>query len=397
MTDFKASASSRIEADAQVLTRISHDMHADPELGFEEVKAAEWLTSALEEGGMQVRRKAYGLETAFSATTGSSGPHVVICAEFDALPEIGHACGHNIIGTSAVGAGLALSEIAEDLGIRVTVLGTPAEESGGGKIELLNAGAFDGVDAAMMVHPAPLDVVDYPTLAWAQVKVAFHGKESHASAFPQQGLNALDAMNLAYFAIAALRQHIEPTQRIHGIVTHGGDAPNIVPKLTKARYFLRARNLEELEPLKTRVAKCFEAGALGTGCEVELDWQGHPYDVVRNNPTLGSFYGSNIEALGRTAVPRSMVEAFAGSTDMGNISAVVPSIHPVMGIDSLPAVNHQAEFADHTISPAGDKAILDAAKAMAWSIIDLATTEGAFDRIKEEFANPPADTTFRIN
>lgn len=396
MADLKALAAARIEADAAGLINISHEMHANPELAFEEVKAAEWLTSALESGGMQVRRQAYGLETAFAATAGMSGPHIVICAEYDALPEIGHACGHNIIGASAVGAGLAISQLADHLGIRVTVLGTPAEESGGGKVELLNAGAFDGVDAALMVHPAPIDVVDAPTLAWAQVMVAFHGKESHASAFPQQGLNALDAMNLSYFAIAALRQHIEPTQRIHGIVTHGGDAPNIVPKLTRARYFLRARNLDELEPLKVRVAKCFEAGAVGTGCEVELDWQGHSYDVVRNNPTMCSVYASNLEALGRTGLPRSMVESFAGSTDMGNVSAVVPSMHPIMGIDSLPAVNHQAEFANHTVTTSGDTAISDAAKAMAWTVLDLATTPGAFDRIKEEFDNPAPDNTLRI-
>lgn len=392
----KQAAKQRIEADSKELIEISHKIHDHPELAYEEVASSELLVGALERGGMKVERQAHGLATAFRATAGASGPNIVICAEYDALPEIGHACGHNIIGTSSVGAGLALAPLANDLGIRVTVLGTPAEESGGGKVDLLNKGAFDDATIAMMVHPAPLDVVDYPTLAWSQVEVAFHGKESHASAFPTQGLNALDAMNLSYFAIAALRQHIGATERIHGIITHGGDAPNIVPKLTRARYFIRARNIEELEPLKERVKRCFEGGALAAGCELELDWRGHSYDAVTNNPTIAAAFEANFNAIGRTALPRSMVEAFAGSTDMGNVSKAIPSIHPIIGIDSLPAVNHQADFTAHTIKPAGDKAIVDAATSMAWTIIDLATTPGAFDKAGEEFENPPPANYLKI-
>lgn len=389
--DLKQPAKRRIDTEGQSLIALSHKIFETPELCYEEHKSSAWLADALRDGGMKVEFPAHGLETAFRASAGTSGPHVVICAEYDALPEIGHACGHNIIGTSAVGAGLALSELADDAQMRVTVLGTPAEEGGGGKVELLKRGAFEDVDVSLMVHPAPMDVVDMPSLAVAVVQVTYHGRESHASAFPELGRNALDAINIAYTAIGALRQHIRSTERIHGIVTHGGDAPNVVPKMTKARYYVRARDLDDLVELKERVVRCFEAGALATGCELETFWEGHDYAQVVTNAVLGEIYDRNVRALGRDPIPRSVIERYAGSTDMGNVSLAVPSIHPMMSIDSLPAVNHQAEFAQHTISPAGDKAITDAALAMAWTVIDLVTTPGALQETKAAFeAGPPA-------
>lgn len=389
--DLKERAKERIEREKQSLIELSHKIFENPELNYEEYKSSAWLAGALDDGGMKVEFPAHGLETAFRATAGKRGPHIVICAEYDALPEIGHACGHNIIGTSAVGAGLALSELADDLGTRVTVLGTPAEEGGGGKVELLKRGAFEDVDVSLMVHPAPMDVVDIPSLAVAVVQVTYHGKESHASAFPELGRNALDAINIAYTAIGALRQHIRSTERIHGIVTHGGDAPNVVPKMTKARYYIRARDLDDLVELKERVVRCFEAGALATGCELETYWEGHDYAQVVTNAPLSEIYDRNVRALGRDPIPRSVIERYAGSTDMGNVSLAVPSIHPMMSIDSLPAVNHQAEFAQHTITPSGDKAITDAAIAMAWTVIDLVTTPGALEETKAAFeAGPPA-------
>jgi amidohydrolase len=368
----KSQIREKIDGLAPDLIGLSHSLHDEPELAYEERNSSARLVRALESAGMEVEYPAHGLDTAFRSTAGSAGPEVIICAEYDALPEIGHACGHNIIAASSIGAGLALSEFADDLGVRVTVLGTPAEESGGGKVDLINAGAFDGVAAAMMVHPGPLEVVEMPTLAWAAVDVAFHGKEAHASAFPHLGVNALDAMTLSYSAIGALRQHIQPTERIHGVVKHGGDAPNIVPKLTTARYFVRAANLRDLEPLKERVVRCFEAGALATGCQLDINWLGNDYDYVRSDPVLARLYEENVRHLGRIPLPKAEVERFAASTDMGNVSAKVPSIHPGMSIDSLPAVNHQADFAAATITPAGDKAVVDAAIAMAWTIADLA-------------------------
>lgn len=389
LVDLKARARARIETDTKDLIALSHQIHSTPELGYEEHKSSAALADALEAGGMKVERRIGGLDTAFRASAGKQGRHVVICAEFDALPDIGHACGHNIIGSSSAGAGLALSELAEGLGIRVTVLGTPAEEGGGGKVDLLNAGAFDDADVAMMVHPGPMEVVDLPTLAISHLEVTFHGKESHASAYPELGRNALDAANISYIAIAALRQHITAGERIHGIISHGGDAPNVVPKRTKVNFYVRSKDLETLAALKARVVRCFEAGAHATGCEVDIGDSGHPYDRVVMNPTLGQIYERNLQATGRTAVPASAVERSAGSTDMGNVSAAVPSIHPLMSIDSLPAVNHQAEFAAHCISQAGDKAVIDAATAMACTVIDLATTDGAFERVGAEFEAGP--------
>ncbi|MDQ4058917.1 MAG: M20 family metallopeptidase [Actinomycetota bacterium] len=381
--DLKQRVKTRIQADSSSLIELSHTVHATPELAYEEYQSSSALADALEAGGMKVERRAHGLDTAFRATAGKGGRHVCICAEFDALPNIGHACGHNIIGSSSVGAGLALEDLADDLDLKVTVLGTPAEEGGGGKVDLLNAGAFDDVDVAMMVHPSPHEVVDIPSLAISHLKIAFHGKESHASAYPELGRNALDAAMIAHGAIAALRQHIQSHERIHGIVTNGGDAPNVVPKLATMAYYVRAANLEDLEKLQSRVERCFQAGALATGCEVEIGLTGHPYDRVTTNPTLGEIYDRNLKAVGRSAFPD--VKRSAGSTDMGNVSSRVPSIHPLMSIDSLPAVNHQAEFAAHCISPAGDRAVVDAAAAMAYTVVDLATTQGAFETVRAEF------------
>jgi amidohydrolase len=385
----KARARSRVEADAPRLLELSHRLHAHPELAYREFASSAALAEALEDGGLEVTRGAFGLETAFLATAGTTGPHIVICAEYDALPEIGHACGHNIIGSSSVGAGLALSGLADELGFRVSVLGTPAEESGGGKIELIRAGAFEEADIALMVHPAPIEVVDWPTLAWATVQVAYHGREAHASMAPHRGVNALDAMTIAYTAVGALRQHILPTERIHGIITHGGDAPNIVPKLTRGTYFVRAANRLDLDALKQRVIRCLEAGAHATGCELELSFPVNDYEPVRTNHTLASIYEANLTVLGRSALPREAVAAQAGSTDMGNVSEVVPAIHPLMSIESHPAVNHQAAFAAHTISPAGDRAVVDAAVAIAWTAIDVVTRPGALPRIRQEFENRP--------
>lgn len=384
--DIKDRIDARIAEDADKLLKLSHDIHANPELAYEEHQSAAALVEALEDGGMPVETGTGGIDTAFRATAGTQGPNVFICAEYDALPEIGHACGHNIIGSSSVGAGLALSTLADDIGIRVTVIGTPAEEMGGGKVELIKAGAFDDADLSLMVHPSPYEIVEMPTLAVAHLEMEFHGRESHASAFPELGRNALDAMTISYAAVAALRQHITGDQRIHGIITHGGDAPNIVPKHTAAKFYVRAKTMDELLVLQDRVIKCFEAGALATGCDFNLSNLSEPYDRVAHNPTLAGFYDANLKALGRDAMPASIRERSAGSTDMGNVSFVCPSIHPSMSINSLPAVNHQADFTAHCISEDGDRAVIDAAKAMAYTIVDVATTEGAIDKAKEEFA-----------
>lgn len=373
--DPKRAAQERFDRSRDALIDLSHRIHAHPELGFEEEKASAWLCDLLADSGFAVERGICALPTAFRARAGSGPVHVGLCAEYDSLPGIGHACGHNIIAASALGAALAAAQVADELGLTVSVIGTPAEEVGNasGKILLLERGAFDGLHAAMMVHPAPLDMLRARIIAASMFEVHCTGKESHASAFPELGVNAADALTIAQTALGLLRQHIRSTDRIHGIVTHGGDAPNVVPAHTSARYIVRSESLEQLSELKGKVYRCFEAGALASGATVEITGGDKPYAEMHHNSTLAALYRDNVEALGRSFPNAAEWETRpSGSTDMGNVSRVIPSIHPMIGIDSLPAVNHQPEFAAHCASAAADKALRDGALAMAWTCIDLA-------------------------
>ena len=371
--NLKDAARERLDAIRASLIALSHRIHAHPEIGFEEERASRWLCDALDGAGFAVERGICGLPTAFVARAGRGPLHVGICAEYDALPGIGHACGHNIIAATAVGAGVAAARVADEIGLTVSVIGTPAEEGGGGKILLLERGAFAGVHAAMMVHPAPIDVVEQPMIAAAQFEARFTGRAAHASAFPEHGVNAGDAITIAQTAIGLLRQHIAPTDRIHGIVIKGGDAPNIIPAHTVAKYIVRARTLGELASVQARVVRCFEAGALATGATLEMVEDHERYAEVRHDPAIAALYRRNAEALGRVFPDQgSALARAAASTDMGNVSLALPSIHPAIGISSLPAVNHQPEFAAHCVTAAADQALWDGALAMAWTIIDLA-------------------------
>ena len=383
MPPSRDAARATVERAGADLLGLSHRIHGHPEVGFEEERASAWAAGALSDAGFEVTAGVCDLPTAFAASVGHGPLHIGICAEYDALPGIGHACGHNVICAAAVGAGLALRGLADDLGLTVTVFGTPAEEGGGGKILMLERGAFAGVHAALMVHPAPLEQAVMGCLAVAHLEVAYHGKAAHASAYPEQGINAADAITVAQTAIGLLRQHIGPSDRIHGIVTHGGDAPNIVPAHTTASYYVRSRTLDELAELEPRVHRCFEAGALATGCTVEIRPECPAYSEMRADPELTALYRAGAEALGRVFpdLPAAMVERTAGSTDMANVSLAMPAIHPMLGIDSLPAVNHQPEFAAHCVSPAADRAVLDGTVAMAWTAIDAAATPSVRDRL----------------
>lgn len=358
------------------LIEMSHRIHAHPELGFEEERACAWLSEALDEAGFQVDTGICELPTAFAARAGSGPLHLAICAEYDCLPGIGHACGHNIIAAMALGAGMAVARIADEVGLTVSIIGTPAEEAGnaGGKILLLERGAFDGVHAAMMVHPAPHDSLLPKIIAASMFEVHYSGKEAHAAAYPHLGINAADALTVAQTAIGLLRQHIRPTDRIHGIVTKGGEAPNIIPAYTRAKYIVRGRTLEELEELRPKVLRCFEAGATATGAQLSIVGGDKPYAEMSHDHDMAAYYQRNAEALGRT-FPDPATEGQSGSTDMGNLSLALPSIHPMIGIDSLPAVNHQPEFAAHCVTAAADKAIVDGSLAMAWTAIDMAGDE----------------------
>jgi amidohydrolase len=378
----KREARSRVSRARKDLVDLSHRIHATPELGFEEEKSSAWVAEALADGGLDVEAGICDLPTALVARAGSGPLHIGICAEYDALPGIGHACGHNIIAASAVGAGIALAEVADDLGITVSVFGTPAEEGGGGKIIMLDRGAFEGVHAAMMVHPAPADIVEARPIAVSHFEVRYRGKSAHASAFPHLGVNAADAMTVAQVGVGLLRQHTTHQCQIHGIVTKGGDAPNVVPEETVGRWYVRAGTLAKLAQFEPRVHRCFEAGALATGCDLALTPESEPYSEFRNDADLASAYRRNAVALGRSLVPEEAAKAIeTGSTDMANVSLAIPAIHPMMGIDSLPAVNHQPEFAAHCIKPEANAAVVDAAVAMAWTTIDVARDAAARERL----------------
>ena len=367
--DRATSAFAAVESD---LIEISKWMYHNPEIRFQEYETSAKLTGYLKDRGIDVTHPAYGLDTAFEATVGTSGPRIVICCELDALPEVGQACGHNIIATAAIGAGLALAPVAEELGIRVTVLGTPAEEGGGGKVELINAGAFEDAAASMMVHPSPSDMLDPSFQAREMFTVEYFGKESHAAFAPWAGVNALDGFVQAYLNVATLRQHFLPDDRVHCIIDHGGDASNIIPAYTKSSWNIRSGNNERLQELVPKVRACFEAAAVATGCRVEVNPADHPYLNMINNPVMTSLYQVNSTELGRPMPLEAELGASGGSSDMGNVSQVVPSIHPMLGIETNGAVNHQKEFAAATITPSGEKAIRDGALAMAHTVIDLA-------------------------
>ncbi len=371
--DEKAGARERFDKSKDALIALSHRIHAHPELCYEEERAATWLCETLTDLGFSVEKNFCDLPTAFRARAGSGPLHVAICAEYDALPAVGHACGHNIIAASAVGAGLALAKVADTLGLTVSVLGTPAEEGGGGKIKMLRKGAFKDVHAAMMVHPAPVDASAPKMIAASHFEVHYRGKEAHASAFPELGINAADAMVIAQTAIGLLRQHIRQSDRIHGIVTKGGDAPNIVPAHTTAKYMVRAATMAELEDIAPRVHRCFEAGALATGSKLEIKGNDLAYAQVVQNVAMAALYRKNAESLGRIFPDLGdAMDKMTGSTDMGNVSLEVPSIHPFIGIDSLPAVNHQPEFTAACITAAADRALCDGALALAFTAIDVA-------------------------
>jgi amidohydrolase len=382
--DAKTGAKESFETARTGLIALSHRIHAHPEIGFEEEQSSNWVAEALADAGFRVEKGICDLPTAFRARAGSGPLHIAICAEYDALPGIGHACGHNIIAASAVGAGLAAAKVADELGLTISVIGTPAEEVGNasGKILLLERGGFDGVHAAMMVHPAPVDILEAKIIAASMFEVNYTGKESHASAFPEVGINAADALTVAQVSLGLLRQHIRSTDRIHGFVTKGGVAPNVIPAHTSAKYIIRSETLDQLAELRPRVHRCFEAGALATGSRIEFAGGDKPYAEMRHDPAMAAFYRKNTESLGRSFPDLGELGSRAsGSTDMGNISLAMPSIHPMIGINSLPAVNHQPEFAAHCVTAEADKALVDGSLAMAWTCIDMATDEAVRRRL----------------
>jgi amidohydrolase len=337
--------------------------------------------SFLEARGFDVRRGQWEMPTAFRAVAGSGSPTIAVLCEYDALPEIGHACGHNLIAASGIAAGLALKEaLGEGIGT-VLVLGSPAEEGGGGKVYMVERGAFEGVDAAMMLHPAPRSSAWPNIIAIQAMEVEFFGKNAHASAAPWEGTNALDALVVSYNAISMLRQQMPQDARVHGVIRKGGAKPNIIPDYTMAEV-----TVPRLEDLQERVVACFEAGAKATGCRVEHRWIGRQYSDMITNEALADAYTENVRLLGQELPPRPQGPvAFSGSTDMGNVSYVVPSIHPMFGIETE-AGNHTPEFTAAAATPEAHEQMLFAAKALALTALDAYLEPQVLDKAHRQFA-----------
>ena len=371
------------------LLEISRFLHANPELAFEEHKAAERLSRTMETHGFSVERSVAGLPTAFTASRDSTeGPTIAFLAEYDALPGIGHACGHNLIAAGSVGAGLALKAALGEVGGRVLVVGCPAEEKGGGKIPLVESGVFRSVDAAMLVHPSNRTEIVKRALGMRDVQVEFFGKASHAAATPHLGINALDAVILAFTNINALRQQIRPDARIHGIITHGGKAPNIIPDHAAALFYVRALDMAYLEELYQKVLGCFEAAAMATGTRHQVKRAGSDYHPHKINYALAELFRKNLEALG-AQVDQGPEDQDLGSTDVGNVSQAVPTVQPMIAICGPSVACHMPEFAVASASRAGEEGMLLAATAMALTGLDLLRDRDALRRVKQEFAGGP--------
>lgn len=366
----KVRADEAVARHRDLLFSVSHTIWEHPELCFEEHRAHDLLVEVLAGAGLAPTPHAHGLPTAFVAEAGTEGPCVAVLLEYDALPDIGHACGHNVIAAAGLGAGLALAELADELGGRVRIIGTPAEEGGGGKEFLIRAGAFEGVDAAMMVHPADRDLPTMRAIAIQRLEVTYHGVASHAAAAPELGRNALDAAVLGYVNVAALRQHIGDGERIHGIFTEAGEKPNIVPRRAAAEWYVRSDTTGSLAALQPRVLACLEAGAHAAGCSMDHTWQDPAYADLVDDPWLLAAWVANATALGRPPLDPAEVGHVVGSTDMGNVSHLVPSIHPMLQVAPRGVSIHTPEFAGFARGPEGDRAVVDGAVLMAHTALD---------------------------
>ena len=381
----KAAGTAAIDQSSRDLNALSQEIWKNPELGYKEYTAHKLLTNFLEGRGFEVQRSFGGLETAFKATFGSGRPNVCVICEYDALPEIGHACGHNLIAEAGVAAGLGLKAALECEGApkgRVTVMGTPAEEGGGGKVKLINSGAFEGIDLAMMVHPNPRSSLAPGFLAAAVMEATFTGKAAHAAAYPWEGVNALDAAVMAYNSISLLRQQMKPTWRVHCIITEGGVKPNIIPEKSVMEFMVRTPQRQELQYLVDKVSDCFHAAAKATGTEVKVTDTAPRYEDLVTNPTMARLFSDNWKEFG---VDAPMLAPGSGSTDMGNVSYVVPSIHPKFEIGDGAGI-HTRAFAVVTNTPEAYDRTLVVGKVMAHTGVDVLTTEGLLEEIQQDFA-----------
>ncbi|XP_046325507.2 peptidase M20 domain-containing protein 2-like [Haliotis rufescens] len=389
-TTMKDAACMEIDRYAADLNEISQTIWEKPELYYEEINAHQVLTDFLEKHGFKVERN-YKLNTAFRAVFGQDGigPHVAVLCEYDALPEIGHACGHNLIAEVGVAAGLGVKAAlqATGKGGKLTVLGTPAEEDGGGKLDLINANVFNDVDVAMMAHPSPYVTACPLFLAVVSCTIKFHGKSSHAAGFPWNGINALDAAVLCYQNISCLRQQMRPDWRVHGIIKKGGVKANVIPEVSELAYSLRTPTDKELNVLKEKVSKCIEAAASATGCTVEYEFDPKEYSNVVTNRTLANAFVANAKVIGVEFTQQEKLKGVCiGSTDMGNVSYVVPSIHPIYYVGVKDCLNHTREFTAAAGSPEAQPYTLDIGKALAMTAVDVYTSQDIQAEIYEDFS-----------
>lgn len=382
----KERATAEVDHRHAELVDISLRIHANPEVAFEEVKSAALLADFLEGNGFAVERGICQIPTAFRASFGSGEPRVAIIAEYDALPGIGHGCGHNIIGTASCAAGIAVRSLVEETGGTVLVIGTPAEEAAGGKVYMATRGAFDGLTCAMMVHPGNRNTAVAYALACLELDVEFTGRPAHAAARPEAGLNALDAMVTAFVNIGLLRQQVRDSARIHGIITDGGQAVNVIPHHTAAKLLIRTEEDDYMDDvLKPKVLACFEGAAKATGCELTYKWgEESRYKTVRTNMALADVFRANMEALGRTVVDPESRRSM-GSTDMGNVTQIVPGIHPAIAIAPWDVPIHTVEFREHAASEAGHLGLMDSAKALAMTAIDVLVDGDLRRAMRDEF------------
>ncbi len=372
-----------MQSQREELWSVAEELYRNPETGLNEVRAAELLTTLLEREGFAVERGLAGMPTAFRAVTGEAGPTFAILAEMDALPELGHACGHNIIAAAAVGAACALRRVLAATDARIVVLGTPAEEMGVGKVAMINAGLFEGVDFVIMVHPSSRRRVFKQWLGLAKIRYLFHGKPAHAAAYPEEGINALDGVIQTFNSVNALRQQLRSDVRVHGIITDGGKAPNIIPERAACFFYVRADDLEEMLAVRERVTDCARGAALATGCRLEVLTEPGVLAPLRILSSYSQVYAEQLAFLG-LETSNAPPNINKGSSDIGNVSRVVPTIHPHVPIG--PGLHiHTEEFARATVAEGGRQAVMEGAMAMALTVAEIAARPALQDEIRQEF------------
>lgn len=393
MTDanaLKAAAAAAIGAAGPALFQLSANMHAEVELAFQEVKAQRWLCDALKDAGFKVEEGLGSLSTAFRATvtSGRPGPRIAFLCEYDGLPVYGQSCGHNVVAAAGVGAGIGLARVIGELGGDAIVLGTPGEEGGGGKNILHREGFFDGIDAMMLIYPGMDNIAHSRTVGATRVEVAYFGKAAHAAARPELGINALDAMLMAFNGIGLLRQQLPSEVRVHGIITKGGTLPQVIPDHTTATLTVRANDAATLQRTIPRIDACLTAAAEMTGARLERTWRPTPGRALLSNKNLADVFERNMIALGRVTRPRDELSG-AWSGDTGNVSWFVPTIQPQMAMTDRDVPPHSHEFHAASIGPRAEQCIIDSAAAMAMTAIDMCANEGLLSAIKAEFASAP--------